>query len=143
MNEMNIASGSDSYTGQRIIAVLVALPFTVFALMVLRTQLGLGFDPLGVILGSSAATVAIISWWFAVRGHIAASRAQLKFTIRGGLILGGIGFAAGFFGPVILQPGANQGPLLGIFFTGPLGLVLGAVIGWIYGRCRLRGPRPV
>jgi hypothetical protein len=44
------------------------------------------------------------------------------------LAVGTIGFAAGFFGPVILTPEANQGPLLGIFVTGPLGFVVG--LGW-------------
>ena len=36
---------------------------------------------------------------------------------------------------VIFMPEANQGPLIGIFFTGPLGfvlgLVLGAIVGWV------------
>jgi hypothetical protein len=50
----------------------------------------------------------------------------------GALITGAIAFAAGFFGPILLTPGANQGPLLGIFITGPLGLLLGAVGGAIY-----------
>ena len=45
------------------------------------------------------------------------------------LMLGGIGFAAGFFGPIIFTPEANQGPLLGIFITGPLGFLLGLVFG--------------
>jgi hypothetical protein len=45
------------------------------------------------------------------------------------MMLGSICFAAGFFGPLILTPGANQGPLLGIFVTGPLGALAGAVIG--------------
>src|SRR5947208_66494 len=35
------------------------------------------------------------------------------------LAVGGVAFAVGFFGPMIFEPGANQGPLLGIFFTGP------------------------
>ena len=47
----------------------------------------------------------------------------------GGLALGGIGFCAGFFGPMILAPQANQGPMLGIFITGPLGFLVGAVGG--------------
>lgn len=46
-----------------------------------------------------------------------------------GLVLGGIGFALGFFGPMILAPEANQGPLLGIFITGPIGLVAGLLWG--------------
>ncbi len=45
------------------------------------------------------------------------------------LTVGGLAFAAGFFGPILLAPEANQGPLLGIFITGPAGLVLGLAWG--------------
>jgi hypothetical protein len=48
----------------------------------------------------------------------------------GALIVGAISFAAGFFGPMIFDPGANQGPLLGIFITGPLGAFVGMGVGW-------------
>ena len=51
--------------------------------------------------------------------------------VRGALITGAIGFALGFFGPMIFAPGANQGPMLGIFITGPLGLVVGAIGGGV------------
>ena len=54
---------------------------------------------------------------------------SLTFSVLGGWILGGISFAAGFVGPIIFAPGANQGPLLGIFVTGPIGCVLGVVLG--------------
>ena len=47
----------------------------------------------------------------------------------GAVILGGIGFVAGFFGPILFTPDANQGPLLGIFITGPLGAILGLPVG--------------
>jgi hypothetical protein len=57
----------------------------------------------------------------------------------GAAILGSIGFAAGFFGPMIFAPGANQGPMLGIFITGPGGALLGAVAGFAYGLKRARG----
>src|SRR3569832_1466092 len=53
------------------------------------------------------------------------------FVGTGALALGGLGFALGFFGPMIFAPEANQGPMLGIFITGPGGAVLGAVAGWI------------
>jgi hypothetical protein len=65
-----------------------------------------------------------------------------------GAVVGGIAFAAGFFGPIILTPEANQGPLLGIFITGPLGFVFGLGIGvWREARRAARertrpGPRP-
>jgi hypothetical protein len=47
------------------------------------------------------------------------------------LVLGIGGFLAGFVGPMILQPESNQGPLVGIFITGPLGALLGLVVGLI------------
>ncbi len=53
-------------------------------------------------------------------------------AIVGGGVLGGMGFCAGFFGPMIFDPGANQGPLLGIFITGPLGFFLGVAGGLLY-----------
>ena len=47
-------------------------------------------------------------------------------------ILGAIGFAGGFFGPIIFVPDANQGPLLGIFITGPAGFVGGLIFGALW-----------
>ena len=51
--------------------------------------------------------------------------------LKWGAILGIIGFLGGFVGPVIFTPEANQGPLLGIFITGPLGFVLGLIVGLV------------
>jgi len=66
-------------------------------------------------------------------------------VVLGALASGGIGFAGGFFGPILLMPEANQGPLLGIFITGPLGFVLGVIGGAVYwftwGRQRSTGFR--
>lgn len=53
------------------------------------------------------------------------------FVGIGAAALGGLGFVAGFFGPMLFAPGANQGPLLGIFSTGPAGGLLGAFAGWL------------
>lgn len=53
------------------------------------------------------------------------------FVGIGAVALGGLGFVAGFFGPMFFAPGANQGPLLGIFITGPGGGLLGALAGWL------------
>ena len=54
---------------------------------------------------------------------------MIASMFRWGVILGVIGFVGGFVGPLIFTPEANQGPLLGIFITGPLGFVLGLVVG--------------
>ena len=45
------------------------------------------------------------------------------------LTIGAIAFLVGFIGPIIVTPGANQGPMLGIFITGPLGLGVGLIWG--------------
>lgn len=57
-------------------------------------------------------------------------------------IVGAVGFCGGFFGPMMFAPQANQGPLLGLFITGPLGLVAGGAGGLIYSlwrRSRMNG----
>jgi hypothetical protein len=56
----------------------------------------------------------------------------------GAAIIGAIGFIGGFFGPIVFTPDANQGPLLGLFITGPLGVVVGAIGGYVYGVARER-----
>ena len=53
-------------------------------------------------------------------------------TVMGtGVKFGSIGFALGFFGPMILDPSSGNGPMLGIFITGPLGFVLGLIVGYL------------
>jgi hypothetical protein len=56
-------------------------------------------------------------------------RGTVGRAVRPALIVGAIGFAVGFFGPMILKPDANQGPMLGIFITGPLGFLIGLIYG--------------
>ncbi len=62
--------------------------------------------------------------------------------VRGALVGAGlcgvIGFVGGFAGPMLLTPDANQGPMLGIFITGPLGAVAGAVAGGLWAARRNR-----
>ena len=57
-----------------------------------------------------------------------------RSLLRWVLIMSGAGFAAGFFGPMIFAPDANQGPLVGILFSGPGGAVLGVLL---WGLCKL------
>lgn len=57
---------------------------------------------------------------------------RMRAALRDALVFGGIGFALGFFGPMLLG-GGNQGPLLGIFITGPLGFVVGLGRGFLRG----------
>lgn len=49
------------------------------------------------------------------------------------LVLGGCGLVAGIVGPIRLNPQFQLGPLIGVFITGPLGIVLG-VAGYFVSR---------
>ncbi len=65
------------------------------------------------------------------------------YTLTSALIIGITGFILGFVGPMIVAPDANQGPLLGIFITGPAGAILGAIIGFVVGFIKKRNPTSV
>ena len=68
-------------------------------------------------------------WW---RGETALGFAAL---------IGGAAFAIGFFGPLVFAAEANQGPLLGIFITGPAGLLVGVAWGVLRAARRKRDAR--
>ena len=87
------------------------------------------------ILGSlvAAAGVAQYSW----RHKSLVPQGLVSCVILGGAVMGGIGFAAGWFGPIIFDPG-SQGPLVA-FITGPLGFLVGTIGGtfyWLWWRTR-------
>ena len=57
------------------------------------------------------------------------SKGALSKSFKWAIITGGVGFALGFFGPLLFSPGANQGPMLGLFVTGPGGFIAGGIGG--------------
>lgn len=65
-----------------------------------------------------------------------------EYAVLGAIILGFIGFWAGFAGPIIFTPESNQGPLLGILLTGPLGCIVGAAVGYVVWTVKNEGRRP-
>ena len=66
----------------------------------------------------------------------------LGYVLGTALLLGGTGFILGFFGPILIGElvgsHANLGPLWGIFILGPIGVLLGAVIGLFLGLKKAR-----
>jgi hypothetical protein len=73
-----------------------------------------------------------------VLGDNTDERTHMKRTLLSALVVGIVSFLAGFVGPILLRPDSNQGPLLGIFITGPAGFVLGGLAGFV--RSRMAGP---
>ena len=86
-----------------------------------------------------------------LRGHLKRLAIILGYCVSTAFLLGGIGFVAGFFGPlligVLVGSKARQDPLWGIFILGPGGVVLGTIVGIVIGfkktRNRRKWPTPV
>jgi len=95
------------------------------------SELGFGFLIQAVCV-IAAASIAVLVWT-SFEGSI---KGAFGTSLKWAAIVGGIGFIGGYAGPIIFTPDANQGPLLGIFITGPGGFVLGWLGGfwaWYFG----------
>ncbi|MFA7387603.1 MAG: hypothetical protein WCZ87_08085 [Thiohalobacteraceae bacterium] len=115
----------------RILAMMVVVPATFFFIYwVPFSLLPFGNTPIPALVSLACAVAVGRFVWRRLDGD---SNGLVASTLRGAVLLGSIGFCAGFFGPMIFVPGANQGPLLGIFVTGPLGFLLGGAGGFVYG----------
>ncbi len=129
----------------KILRILVgvgsAIP-ALFAFLLIRTNIDQPFSWAGVSFVSFPITIATLGWWFALFGHRATHRSWIMWALTGGVALGVIGFIGGFVGPLIFAPEANQGPLLGIIITGPLGFLAGFWLGAFYGFFRVRRSSP-
>ena len=90
--------------------------------------------PLLAIQAAVLLPIVFFALWFALFGHIPEERAKIGFALRTGVIVAFIFLVAGFFGPIILSPASNQGPLFGIFISGPGGFLLGCIVGFIRAR---------
>jgi hypothetical protein len=115
---LRVLASIGAFFGAWLLAFLLTLTVLPEALAWLQPIAALAF----------AAWVAHRVW----RGLVVASDGSLAIHVgMGAAILGGLGFVLGFFGPMIFAPEANQGPMLGLFITGPGGAVLGAIAGWL------------
>lgn len=88
-----------------------------------------GQEVLGRVLGIISALGIAVFTFFKLKNQASGA---FTYSIIGGIIFGSIGFIMGFFGPILLNPVANQLPLLGIFVGGPLGFLIGLYVGRRY-----------
>jgi hypothetical protein len=94
--------------------------------------------PIGPRLLLSVAVAILAGRWFWTSAGFS-EEGPARAIVNGALLVGAIGFCAGFFGPLILAPEANQGPLLGLLITGPLGFLAGGIGGFAWWWRRHRG----
>ena len=95
-------------------------------------------DGQGALAEIISVLVALIAAYFIWPEKGSAESGPFTAAACGAILLGSLAFVGGFFGPLILAPGANQGPLLGIFITGPLGFLVGGVVGVVWWRLSRR-----
>lgn len=115
----------------RILAVLVVVPATYYFIY----WVPFSFFPILThpwIATLVSALCALFLGWYAWQKLASIPEGPVSCIFLGSVVLGSISFCAGFFGPIILTPEANQGPLLGIFITGPVGFLIGGISGYVY-----------
>ncbi|MBA3755512.1 MAG: multidrug ABC transporter permease [Nitrosomonas sp.] len=77
-------------------------------------------------------TCALLAAWFTWK-LVAGEKTNVAVAIiSGALILGGLCFTIGFLGPMAFAKDTSQGPLIGIFIAAPLGVIMGAIGGYVY-----------
>ena len=79
----------------------------------------------------SLACASLAAWftWKLVSGEKANT---IVAVIGGALILGGLFFVIGFLAPMAISKNTDQGPMIGIFIAAPLGVIVGAIGGYVY-----------
>jgi hypothetical protein len=118
------------------VRIAAALLGVAAAALAANSMVVVGFDRISVMIQATLLTAAFFFLWFAALAHSPSELDKLGHTLLIGLVVGALGFVVGFFGSLIFSPGANLGPLLGIFITGPGGFVLGSVGGFVWTRVR-------
>lgn len=75
---------------------------------------------------------ASLAAWFAWK-LVAGEKTGAVVAVTGGaLILGGLFFTVGFLGPMVISKDTSQGPMIGLFIAAPLGVIIGAIGGYVY-----------
>jgi len=111
-------------------SVFVFLAAYFFFFWVVYAQIFTNSEPFVPNVAAFLTAVAAAIWVWRSMG--AADRGILTTAAVWAAAAGAVGFCGGFFGPLIFSPEANQGPLLGIFITGPLGFIAGGICGLVY-----------
>ncbi|MEO7561190.1 MAG: hypothetical protein ABIT07_01280 [Ferruginibacter sp.] len=66
---------------------------------------------------------------------------RFAFILMGGFVIGAVGFAVSFYGILLYNIGGNMGPLISIFFIGPISFIIGLLVGKRYWESKLKSKR--
>ncbi|WMJ07850.1 multidrug ABC transporter permease [Nitrosomonas sp. sh817] len=116
----------------QILKPIVSLLMFLTVLFFIHTMLTIttSFAPwLSVTVSSGCAGLAA---WFAWMLIVGKKTGTLMAIAGGALLLGGLFFTVGFLGPMVVAKDTSQGPMIGIFIAAPLGVIVGAIGGYVY-----------
>ena len=119
-------------TAMRIILTFFAFVASYFFVYWLPLSLIPGVHEIALLPNLISLVIAIFVSALVWKKTANTSNSLASHIIMGGIIIGSIGFILGFFGPIIFKPDSNQGPLLGIFITGPLSFIIGLISGAVF-----------
>ncbi|MDC8444730.1 MAG: multidrug ABC transporter permease [Nitrosomonas sp.] len=97
----------------------------------MKTMLSITTDLEEWINTTVSLSFAALASWHSWRWFSGNTIGLAAAVFSGALILGGFGFVFGFFGPMLITRDTQQAATIGIFIASPLGMLLGAVAGYI------------
>jgi len=113
-------------------SVILALP----PALVLSLSLVHGFDSELVCLQLALATTVMFAGALFLRCEDIGDRNVIISSLAGAILLGGLGFAVGYWQPGWFGSHGNLAPLVGVFVTGPIAFLVGALVGFTLGATR-------
>lgn len=105
------------------VALLVFVTVFIFSFLYVSIEIT-GDEPFWLPRSIALVLASVSAFW--VWWSMQAGKGGILGTVfRWAATAGAVGFCLRFFGPMILAPQSNQGPLLGILVTGPFGFMAG------------------
>lgn len=116
----------------RILKPIVSLLMFLIVLFFISTLLTITTSSPAWLSTALSFTCAALAAWFTWKLAAGERTGATVAVISGALILGGLFFTVGFLGPMAISQDTSQGPMIGLFIAAPLGVIIGAVCGYVY-----------
>lgn len=110
-------------------AIVTGLIFFRIVFLSFRHECPSELDNLAIIFFSPCISLCILGIWLLICGKSPNQRNIIRLSFVIGFTTGLVTLVAGVIYSGIFYPNSNQGPLLGYFFTGPIGLAVGIIVG--------------
>lgn len=116
----------------QILKPLVSLLMFLIVLFFISTILTIMTSFPAWLSGAVSFACAVLAAWSAWQLVTGKKTGAIVAVTGGALILGGLFFTIGFLGPMVISKDTSQGPMIGLFIAAPLGVIIGAIGGYVY-----------